>query len=143
MGAEPGLIIRPAVEQDLAAIARIQSLAPEASQWDPREYLAFETRVAARDGRVEGFIVARSVAAGEWEIFNLAIAPEARRQGIGRRLLGAVLALGQGEFSLEVRESNTAARRLYEQAGFEVVTKRLRYYSNSDESAIVMKFHSC
>ena len=142
MGEESGLIVRAAAEQDLAAIALIQSLAPEASQWNPRDYLVFETRVAVRDGSVKGFIVARRVVDSEWEILNLAVAPEARRQGIGRQLLGEILSTGRGSFYLEVRESNTAARQFYERAGFMVVTKRLRYYSNPEETAIVMNFHS-
>lgn len=137
------MTIRPACEQDLPAIAEIQSGAPDASQWNPRDYLAFDCRVAIAEDSVAGFVVARSVAEGEWEILNLAVRLSNRRQGIGRQLLGDILALGPGEFFLEVRESNVAARAFYEHLGFEVVTKRLRYYPDSGESAIVMKFHSC
>jgi [ribosomal protein S18]-alanine N-acetyltransferase len=137
------VIIRAATEQDLPAIARIQSAAPEASQWDPGDYLALDCRVAVHEGSVAGFVVARPVAEAEWEILNLAVAPDARRRGIGRQLLGDILACHRGEFFLEVRESNATARSFYERLGFQMVTKRLRYYANPEESAIVMKLYSC
>ena len=63
--------------------------------------------------------------------------------GIGRQLLGEVLTGHAGDFFLEVRESNATARRFYEYAGFQVITKRLQYYSNPEETAIVMKLYSC
>jgi ribosomal-protein-alanine acetyltransferase len=137
------MIIRGATSQDLPAIAAIQSAAPEASQWDPREYLAYECRVAIHLGAVAGFVVTRSVGEGEREILNLAVAPADRRKGVGRQLLGDMLARHPGAFFLEVRESNEAARRFYEHLGFQVVTKRVQYYSNPNEPAIVMKLYSC
>jgi ribosomal-protein-alanine acetyltransferase len=135
--------VRTASEADLAAITEIQTNAPEASQWDPRDYLTYDCRVAEMEGAVVGFVVARAVASSEWEVLNLAVAPDARRQGIGRRLLSDILAGRSGEFFLEVRETNTAGRRFYERLGFKEVTKRLRYYANPEESAIVMKLYSC
>ena len=137
------MTVRAASEHDLPAIAEIQSSAPEASQWEPRDYLDYQCRVAVDGDSVVGFAVARPVAEAEWEILNLAVAPPARRQGIGRRLLGDILALGRGAFFLEVRESNAAARRFYERLGFQVVTRRLQYYYNPSEAAIVMKLYSC
>jgi len=137
------VVIRAASEPDLPAIGDIQSAAPEASQWNPCDYLTYECRVAEDGGAVVGFIVARSVAGREWEILNLAVAPRVRRQGIGRQLLGDTLARHPGEFFLEVRESNIPALRFYEYAGFRVITKRLQYYCNPVETAIVMKLFSC
>jgi len=134
--------IRPVCEQDLAGIAEIQTAAPEASQWNPGDYLGYECRVAEQAGRVVGFLVSRRLGEGGAEILNLAVAPDARRQGIGRRLVDAFLAEGPGEVFLEVRESNGVARRFYERLGFKLITKRLRYYSNPVESAIVMKLLS-
>ena len=137
------MVIRAASEQDLRAIALIQSAAPEASHWNPGDYLTFECWVAEQDSAVVGFVVARPVAEREWEILNLAVAPGSRRQGVGRRLLDDVLTRHPGDFYLEVRESNQAARRFYEGLGFQVLTKRVRYYSDPGESAIVMKLYSC
>ena len=89
-----------------------------------------------------GFVVSRAVAEREWEILNLAVTPDFRRQGIGRHLLSDILKRNPGDFFLEVRESNRSARQFYERFGFKVVTIRLRYYSNPPDSAIVMKLHS-
>ena len=137
------MVIRAAAERDLPAIADIQSAAPEASQWNPRDYLIYECLVAEEGSAVVGFIVARPVGEREWEILNLAVAPDARRLGIGRQLLGEILERHAGEFFLEVRESNAPARQFYEYAGFQVITRRLEYYNNPVEAAIVMKLFSC
>jgi ribosomal-protein-alanine N-acetyltransferase len=136
------VIIRSAREQDLTAILEIQSAAPEASQWNPPDYLSYECRVAEEGGVVLGFSVARRVAVEEWEVLNLAVRPAFRRQGIGRRLLLDLLDRSRGELFLEVRESNTAAREFYEKIGFRTITKRLQYYTNPVETGIVMKLHS-
>lgn len=143
MGKQDRVVIRAATEPDVPAIAGIQSTAPEASQWNPSDYLRFDCRVAVSEDSVVGFIVSRTVATAEWEILNLAVAAPARRQGIGRLLLTRVLADCSGAVFLEVRESNTVARRFYEHLGFQVVTTRVQYYPGMDESAIVMKRHSC
>jgi ribosomal-protein-alanine N-acetyltransferase len=75
-------------------------------------------------------------------INNLAVRPEMRRQGLGTRLLDAVVReagkLGATILTLEVRESNRAARRLYEAAGFAVQTVRKSYYTNPVEDALVL-----
>ena len=136
------MIIRAATEQDLPAIAEIQASAADAAQWKPGDYLSYECRVAERDDLVLGFLVVRAVAEREWEILNLAVAPGVRRQGIGRQLLSDALERHTGECFLEVRESNEAARRFYERLGFRTVTRRLQYYANPPETAIVMKLYS-
>jgi ribosomal-protein-alanine N-acetyltransferase len=65
-----------------------------------------------------------------------------RRQGIGERMLMALLDLsiarGAAEATLEVRPSNVPARRLYEKYGFKVVGVRPRYYSDDNEDALIM-----
>jgi ribosomal-protein-alanine N-acetyltransferase len=65
-----------------------------------------------------------------------------RRQGIGDRLLLALLDLarvrGAHEATLEVRPSNTAARRLYEKFGFKTVGVRPHYYTDNREDALIM-----
>ena len=65
-----------------------------------------------------------------------------RRQGIGERLLVALidlaLARGAKEATLEVRPSNIPAKRLYEKYGFKVVGVRPRYYSDNNEDALIM-----
>ena len=73
---------------------------------------------------IQGFLIARAVGP-EWELENIAIAGSARRRGLGTRLLGEFLntarARGATSVFLEVRESNSAARRLYEKWAFSKV----------------------
>jgi ribosomal-protein-alanine acetyltransferase len=126
-------------QADLPAIAAIQAASPEASQWKPEDYLQYDALLVEPG---IAFIVTRQVAPGEREILNLAVAPEARRTGVGRALLKHVLDGAPGSWFLEVRESNQAAIRLYESTGFRASGKRPGYYSGSSELAIVMHFQS-
>jgi ribosomal-protein-alanine N-acetyltransferase len=95
----------------------------------------------AGDG-VLGFLVARHLAP-EWELENIVVAPSARRQGHGNRLLNALLAAARETHNasvfLEVRESNAAARSLYERAGFEQTGRRKSYYTSPVEDAILYR----
>jgi ribosomal-protein-alanine N-acetyltransferase len=65
-----------------------------------------------------------------------------RRQGLGVTLMRWVIdqAVRQGvrRATLEVRESNEAARRLYEVLGFQVVARRPKYYSQPEEDALLL-----
>jgi [ribosomal protein S18]-alanine N-acetyltransferase len=83
----------------------------------------------------QGFLLGR-VVAGEAELLTLAVAPDARRQGVGGRLLGGFLTEAQvrGAESafLEVAEANAAARALYAAAGFAQAGKRRGYYHAPD-----------
>ena len=92
--------------------------------------------------RVQGYVVARRVA-DEGEILNLAVAPKDRRRGVGKALarqaLDALRAQGAVAVYLEVRESNAAARRLYEGLGFQSVGRRVRYYRAPTEDAVVLR----
>ena len=135
------MMVRTATPEDLVAIAEMQGLSPEASQWDPKSYLDYDCMVAT-DGRVLGFLVARQTAPGEREILNLAVDPTQRRRGVARALLEAELGREKNQWFLEVRESNTSAIALYQSAGFRVAGRRESYYSNPPESGIVMKFNS-
>jgi ribosomal-protein-alanine N-acetyltransferase len=91
---------------------------------------------------VQGFLIAQ-VIAPEWEIENIAIAADARRRGLGTRLLGEFLdharAEGAQAVFLEVRESNQAARSLYEKWAFVESGRRIRYYQNPQEDAIAYR----
>jgi ribosomal protein S18 acetylase RimI-like enzyme len=138
------LIFRPAVADDLNAIAHIQAASPSASQWEPDDYLSLDCLVAAlrQNGRLAGFVVSRGTGPGEREILNLAVDPGLRRRGVGLRLLETELNRGEGAWFLEVRESNRAAIQLYQAAGFRIVGKRANYYNNPLETGIVMRFLS-
>jgi ribosomal-protein-alanine N-acetyltransferase len=91
---------------------------------------------------VAGFVIAREVA-GEWELENIVVAPRLQGRGIGSALLGElcdrVRSAGGTKLLLEVRESNAAARRLYESQGFNVTGRRKNYYSNPEEDALLFE----
>lgn len=104
--------------------------------------------VATSEERVVGFAVAWYIPPywhqeGEIHIHNIAVAPDRRRQGIGRQLLREVVRTGtaahgnQCMVNLEVRESNRAAQRFYKILGFAVMGNRPRYYK--DEGALLME----
>ena len=134
--------VRPAIKDDLAAIAQIQAVSLEASQWNPEDYLAGDCLVAVIDGQIAGFLAARTTTPGEHEILNLAVDPARRRRGIARRLLQEVLRTGSGEWFLDVRESNAAAQALYNSLGFSPIGRRENYYEHPREAAIVMRIFS-
>ncbi|GMG83401.1 hypothetical protein LNKW23_26140 [Paralimibaculum aggregatum] len=91
--------------------------------------------LALPDG--QGLGVLRSVA-GEAELLTLAVAPAARRAGLGAALLAAVEATaradGAAEMHLEVAEGNAAARALYARAGYAARGRRRGYYLRPDGS---------
>ena len=93
------------------------------------------------DHRVAGFCAFWKVV-DQIHINNLAVHPDHRHRGLGTRLLAAVLAeaaqLGAPHATLEVRRSNEAARRLYEQAGFTLAGVRTSYYTNPIEDALIL-----
>ncbi len=77
------------------------------------------------------------------DITNLAVHPDYRREGIGGKLLELLIGLcherGMQAITLEVRETNTAAQKLYEKAGFTVCGIRKAYYKDR-ENAIIMTY---
>jgi ribosomal-protein-alanine N-acetyltransferase len=105
--------------------------------------LNFDLLVATCGIHVVGFLVGRTLLDGEHELLNLAVAPDYRRQGVGRSLICAYLEASKGAVFLEVRPSNRAARAFYKSLAFDEVSLRPGYYQNPSEPAIVMKFHSC
>ena len=136
--------VRSASLDDLPVILALEQRAASAAHWSEDEYERLLRTglvlVAERAGQVAGFICAKA-AAGEWEIENIVIATEFMRQGIAGRLLRALIEyIAPGTASrilLEVRESNHAARRLYEKHGFREVGSRRNYYNNPSEDAIL------
>jgi ribosomal-protein-alanine N-acetyltransferase len=141
------LVLRPARDGDIEAVLAIE----HASFGDPWNRSAFvdlldDSRVAFLvadvGGNVRGYVVAWFVL-DEGEIGNLAVAAEARREGIGARLLdGAIAAVRRSEVDtlyLEVRDSNVAARALYASRGFVEVGRRREYYRRPKEDALVLR----
>ena len=90
-------------------------------------------------GEEGGFILIRAVA-DEAEILTLAVRPEARRRGLGARLVraatGRAAELGATRLFLEVAEDNVAAQALYASLGFAAAGRRPRYYPRAEGSAV-------
>lgn len=144
MSGAPVCSIREARQEDLPAIDRIQRTSPEAVIWTPEEYLFYPALVAVTEPEeVAGFILYRDVFAGEREILNLAVAPAWRRQGIGGALLKAALRDFAGVVFLEVRSSNEAGKLFYARYGFFPIARREKYYRDTGEDAVVLRFQSC
>ena len=85
-----------------------------------------------------------SMAVGEAHILNLCVEPDCHRRGLGRFLLGHLLRIARNAnmtlVLLEVRRSNSAARQLYESAGFSTFGVRKDYYpaAAGREDALVL-----
>lgn len=95
------------------------------------------------DDRIAAFAITQ-VILDEATLFNIAVAPDYQRQGLGRELLQYLIdeLLQQGVMTLwlEVRTSNLGAIALYQSFDFNEVTIRRGYYpsANGREDAIVM-----
>ena len=78
-----------------------------------------------------GFLLGRTVA-GEAELLTIAVAPEARRRGLGRKLMARFIyqaqLRGAERTFLEVAADNPAAIALYESCGFRQAGTRRGYY---------------
>ena len=141
--------IRPATAADIPAMMALEHHAVTAAHWGGSDYERIFAPNAQRvalileEREVEGFIVARRMEE-EWEIENIAVAGAARRRGLGARLLGELLdrarTAGAREVFLEVRESNRAARSLYEKWAFVESGRRKSYYRDPDEDAVLYRF---
>jgi [ribosomal protein S18]-alanine N-acetyltransferase len=144
------MLIRPATPADIPAMTRLVNHSATAAQWSRAQYeRVFSSNAPRRialvveEGSiVQGFMVALEIAQ-EWEIENIAIAGAARRRGLGTRLLGEFLKRAHSEGAtsvfLEVRESNRAARLLYEKWAFMESGRRSGYYAQPQEDAIVYR----
>lgn len=132
---------------DIAAVTRIER-ASFATVWPSDAfYNELSTNKLAHYfvGRLHERIVAYG---GIWVILEdshvttLAVDPEYRARRFGEllllRLIDEAIERGAAWMTLEVRESNTVAQRLYRKYGFTTVTMRTGYYSDDNESALIM-----
>lgn len=149
MAASPkvkNLEIVPLQESHISAILEIEKLS-NGAPWSERSFRNELTNpqstflVALIGGEVVGY-------AGFWTIVDeahittVAIHPDHRRMGLGRRLVRELLerakAAGIQCVTLEVRRGNEAATKLYLQMGFQEVAIRRGYYPDNGEDAVVM-----
>jgi len=141
-------LVRPAVPADLPRVFEVARSTGSAAHWTFSQFEKMSEPSTDRmllvlhdDHRVQGFI-AGALAGDDWEIENIAIDLPWQRIGLGSQLLcdflNRVRQPGRSVL-LEVRESNFAARKLYEKMGFVQVGRRGGYYRAPDEDALVMK----
>ena len=141
------LEIRQAKLYDVPAMARIERDSFEAP-WSADEITKDVTAggnvyvaVALADEERAGYAEIRMIA-GEGQIYNIAIAPEFRREGIGEALLRHLIDKADADgcklVTLEVRSGNEAAMELYKKLGFREVGRRKGYYAKGGEDAVLM-----
>ncbi|MDR2892362.1 MAG: ribosomal protein S18-alanine N-acetyltransferase [Deltaproteobacteria bacterium] len=102
----------------------------------------FGVSLTGQSGQVLAYAaVSMAKAAGELEIYNIAVRSDKRRRGLGKDLLSAIMAAAESldirRAVLEVREGNVAAVALYESLGFTQQGKRRDYYTDPREDALV------
>ena len=94
------------------------------------------------DGAVLGYVGSQRVPP-EADMMNIAVAPDARRQGIAEALVQALVqaldARGVTSLTLEVRVSNLPARALYKKLGFVQAGLRRNYYFHPKEDACILR----
>ena len=98
--------------------------------------------VAVDGDRVAGYVGSQTVC-GETDMMNVAVTADYRRQGLGEKLVLELVeelkAIGSQCLTLEVRDSNTPARSLYEKLGFIQTGLRKNYYRNPKEDAYILR----
>lgn len=139
--------VRPAHIEDLDDVRRAELLGFP-NPWHrstyfeqiayPRAVFLVATRAGVFAGHALSWIVA-----DEMHLLKIAVMPDSRRAGVGRRLLAAsesrCMAMGARSCFLEVRRSNDPARMFYEKMGYENIGVRHGYYEESGEDAIVLR----
>ena len=97
--------------------------------------------VVLNDGELIGYMIAWLLRQ-EVHLINIAVEPSCQRSGVGRMMLRYLFDLAAHNkrrfITLEVRESNESAIKLYETFGFKRIGVRPRYYEQDGEDAVVM-----
>ena len=145
---EPGTVhIRPMTRADLDGVLAIEQVSYP-SPWK-REHFLQEIHshtsfpyVAVIGELVVGYVCLMALLE-EAQILNIAVAPQQRGRGVARMLMelavGAARERGAEVLVLEVRESNAAAIRLYEEFGFERYSVRKGYYEGKEDALLMEK----
>jgi [ribosomal protein S18]-alanine N-acetyltransferase len=142
-----GYSIAPMTTADVAAVMRIERASFSTVWPSDAFYNELSTNKLAHYfvGRLDDQVVAYG---GIWVILEdshittLAVDPPYRGRRFGEvlllRLIDEAIERNAAWMTLEVRESNTVAQRLYRKYGFTTVTMRTGYYSDDNESAMIM-----
>ena len=144
---EAQLNLRPMMETDIAHILQIECAA-YAFPWNRNIFKGclrddYCCRVVEMDGGIAGYAI-MSIGKDEAHLLNLCVDPDRHRMGLGDYLLKSMLDFAHEHKAvttfLEVRPSNSAARKFYERRGFVEVGMRTNYYPArfGREDAIIM-----
>jgi ribosomal-protein-alanine acetyltransferase len=118
-----------------------ESMASELASPHTHYLFAFEQATPESLAGYGGLLAPRG--SGDGDIQTLAVAPDARRHGLGRMLVLALLheakTRGATEVFLEVRADNPNAQALYESLGFEQIATRAKYYQPDGVDAQIMR----
>ncbi|MFZ1412046.1 MAG: GNAT family N-acetyltransferase [Micropruina sp.] len=133
-------MIMTATIEDLGRIMSLERSGFDADQqWGEATWLAelngsdrvVLVAAAERDDLIDG-VATFQVVADTADLHRVVVRPRARRTGLAKVLLaegfGRVSGLGAERVLLEVEQDNTAARALYDRAGFAVIADRRDYY---------------
>jgi [ribosomal protein S18]-alanine N-acetyltransferase len=155
-----GFRVRVAEAGDVAGVVALERGIAEAPHWAVAEYGAmvgvdkadnavrrcFFVAEAEGDGGLVGFAVGKVIgsdAKGVGELESVAVEAATRRGGVGKALCGAVVdwCRGQGvrALELEVRAGSAGAIALYAGLGFVVAGRRVGYYREPVEDALLMR----
>jgi ribosomal-protein-alanine N-acetyltransferase len=153
-----GFHVRVAEAGDVAGVVALERAIAEAPHWAEGEYAAMVDPdkaggavrrcffVAEAEGRLLGFAVGKVIGSdgeGVAELESVAVESAVRRGGVGRALCGAVADWCRGEgvapLELEVRMGSAGAIALYSGLGFVVVGRRVGYYREPVEDALLMR----
>jgi ribosomal-protein-alanine N-acetyltransferase len=131
---------------DVAVVTQIENKV-QTHPWTQKQFLEavnqYQSTVIEKQGQVVGFCILQPVL-DEANLLLMAVDPSQQGQGLGYQLLTQSLELLENtpvQIFLEVRESNTAAIKLYEKADFHQIDLRKNYYPKADgtrEHAIIM-----
>ena len=138
--------IRAATAEDAAGVAALEALCFGDDAWTPPMVLSELTGsdrdalVALEDTALVGY--AMTLASGDVvDLLRIAVRPEARRRGVARALLDAVLERAKRTRAervlLEVRVGNAAARAFYAAAGFAEIARRRGYYRDGSDALVL------
>ncbi len=145
--------LRVATLDDLDAIMRLERSTFENDAWSEASmrseianpsarYLVAEPVEPPREVVAYGGVLAPR-RSGQADIQTIAVAPAARRTGLGRTLMHALITearlRGAEQIFLEVRADNPNAQQLYDSLGFEALAVRAGYYQPDNVDAIVMR----
>ena len=138
--------IRPMTIEDCEQVAAIEA-ASFSVPWSLNAFTEtvekenFRYFVAEEGGEILGYCGFLYVL-DEAEIPNVCVKASARKRGVGRQMMSVLVdeakKLGMAVLYLEVRESNTPARRLYLSLGFEENGIRKNFYEHPVEHAVLM-----